>query len=166
VKRSHERKRIFWRRAIVALALIPVVLVCLLGGIISYAFGKAYITNNQILSEYEQEFHKTPHPTDTSVVALKRRVTQPPGNGGHCFYFVGEVRRFSGNRSSIKAFYADKQVQLEFFDHEKLDRRYLYGLDQLSNWNISETNSDENFYLVYTLETRNDDYTSIDLRCS
>lgn len=157
---------IFLKRALATLALIPVVVFCLLAGVLSFAVGKVYIANNRILGEYEQKFHTTPHPTNTSAVAFKRRVTRPTGNGSHCFYFVGEVRRFSGNRSSIEAFYADKQVQLQFFEDNQPDQGYPYGLNQLSNWGISKTSSDENFYLVYTLDTRIDDYNSIDLRCS
>jgi hypothetical protein len=153
------------QRALIALALVPVAWVCLLGGIFSYSVGKAYNRNNQILSEYEQKFHKLPHPTDTSVVAFKRKVTHPTGNGSNCFYFVGEVRRFSGDRSSIKSFYADKQVQLHFFENKQIDRSYLYGLDQLSKWDSSETNSNENFYLVYTLDISMDEYNDIDWRC-
>ncbi len=158
-------KRIFWRRAIVALALAPVALICLLIGTLVSSFHKAHIMNNQILSEHEQEFRKIPHPTDTPVIAFKSKVIRPTGNGSNCFYFIGEVRRFSGNRSNLAAFYADKQVQLHFFENKQRDRSYLYGLDQLSNWDISETHSSKNFYLVYTLDSRYDDDNSIDLRC-
>lgn len=123
---------ILLKRAIITLALIPVVIFCLLSGILSFAVGEAHITNNQILDEHEQEFYTIPHPTNTSAVAFKRKVTRPTGKGSNCFYFVGEVRRFSGNRSSIEAFYADKQVQLQFFNDNQLDQEYrLYGLNQL-----------------------------------
>lgn len=155
-----------WKPTVVALALIPVVLFCVPVGIFLFATGKAYITNNQILSAYEQEFHKIPHPPSTSEVAFERRVTRPPANGSHCFYFVGEVRHFSADRSSIEAFYANQQVELLFFGEHEPDKDYLYGLNQLANWNIPQTDSDKNLYLVYRLNMSIDENNSIDFRCS
>ena len=157
---------IFWKRAIFTLALIPVVFFGLPIGVFGFAIGKAYILNNRILSEYDHEFHKIPHPPNTSLVASERRVTRPTGNGSHCFYFVGEVRLFSGDRSSIEAFYADKQVHFQFLDNHELNTGYPYGLNQLSKWRLFQTDGDEDFYLIYTLNTRIDDYNSFDLRCS
>ncbi len=167
MRRSNEKTigSIAWKPTPVAFTLILVVFFCVPVGIFLFATGKAYITNNHVLSAYEQEFRKISHPPNTSEVALKRGVYGPPANGSHCFYFVGEVRRFSTNRSSIKAFYAKQQVELLFFGDQKPEKDYLYGLNQLANWNISQTDSNKNLYLVYTLNMSIDE-NSIDLRCS
>lgn len=156
---------VFWRRAIFILAVMPLAGLCLIGIFFGFATGKIYSVNNQILSEYEQAFRETAHPLDTSEVAFKRLVTRPPGNGSHCFYFVGEVRSFLGDQARIEAFYADKQTRLQFFENGQLSKFPYSWLRQLTDWEISKTNSSENYYLIYTLNSRMDDYTSLDLRC-
>lgn len=150
----------------IILASIPVVLLCLLGGFLGWVIGEVYIANNQRLSAYEQDFRRITHPTNTSAVAFERSVLPPPGNGSHCFFLVGEVRRFSGDRSNIETFYADQQVQLQFFVDNKLEKSPYRWLDQLSDWEISQPSSNEHYYLVFMLNSRIDDYYSVDLRCS
>lgn len=166
-KRINMRSRgVFWNLAIVTLAVIPLASLCLIGVFWGSVIGEVYSTNNQILDEYEQAFCETTHPLDTSKVAFKSLVMRPPGNGSHCYYLVGEVRSFSGNQTRIKAFYSEKQIQLQFFEHGQLDRFPYSWLSQLADWEISKMNSSENYYLVYTLNPRIDDYTSLDFRCN
>jgi hypothetical protein len=157
---------IFWKRAIGTFAVIPLAGLCLIGVFWGSVIGKVYSTNNQILNEYEQVFRETPHPLGTSKVAFKSLVTRPPGNGSHCYYLVGEVRSFSGNQARIKAFYSEKQIQLQFFEHGQLDRFPYSWLSQLADWEISKVDSGENYYLIYILNSRIDDYKSIDFRCN
>lgn len=161
-----EMKSILRKSIFVPLILIPVIFLGLPIGILIFAFGKAYVTNNQILSNYEQEFNKISHPSNTSEVASEYRVTRPPANGSHCFYFVGEVRRFSGDKARIKTFYSDKAVELKFLGNSEPKEIYLYGLDQFSNWHISQDNLNGNFYLVYRFYWSVDEDNSLDLRCS
>jgi hypothetical protein len=157
---------VFRKRTIVTFAAIPLAGLCLIGVFWGSVIGEVYSTNNQILDEYEQAFRETPHPLGTSKIAFKSLVTQPPGNGSHCFYFVGEVRSFSDNQARIKAFYSEKQIQLQFFEYGQLDRFPYSWLSQLADWEISKMNSSENYYLIYTLKSRIDDYTSLDFRCN
>lgn len=157
---------VFGRRAIATLTVIPLASLCLIGVLLSFVIGRVYSFNNQILSEYEQAFRKTAHPLNTSEVAFKRLVTRPPGNGSHCFYFVGEVRSFSVDQAQIEDFYADQQIQLQFFENEQLSKFPYSWLSQLADWEISKTNSSNNYYLIYILNSRIDDYTSLDLRCN
>jgi hypothetical protein len=158
-------RRIFGRRSIIILASIPVVFLCLLGGFFSWVTSEVYVANNQRLREYEQDFREIAHPTETFAVAFKRSVLPPPGNGKHCFFLVGEVRRYAGDRSEIETFYANRQVQLQFFVDNKLKKFPYSGLDQLSDWDVTQLNSNE-YYLVFTLNSRIDDYYSNDLRCA
>lgn len=148
----------------VVLALVPFVALCLITGLFISVIGKVHVDNNQILGEYERTFRKIDHPPDTAPVTFKRLVTRPPGNGSHCFYFVGEVRSFSGDRVNIEAFYADEQIQLQFFDQAQLESLPYDWLGQRADWGIA-TNSNKDYYLIYTLNSRIDDYLSVDLRC-
>ena len=157
---------VFWKLAIVTLAAIPLAGLCSIGVFWGSVIGKVYSTNNQILDEYEQAFRKAAHPLDTSEVAFKSLVTRPPKNGSHCFYLVSEVRSFSGDQARIKAFYSEKQIQLKFFEHGQLDRFPYSWLSQLADWEISKMNSSGNYYLIYTLNSRIDDYTGLDFRCN
>jgi hypothetical protein len=47
------------------------------------------------------------------------------------------VRRFAGDRSEIETFYADQQVQLQFFVDNKLEKSPYSGLDQLPDWDVT-----------------------------
>ncbi|MEL6397447.1 MAG: hypothetical protein AAFR26_00005, partial [Cyanobacteria bacterium J06626_4] len=140
--------------------------VCLISGFLMFVAGEVYLLNNQILSEHERSFRRNSHPINTSAVAFKRLVTHPPGNGSHCFYFVGEVRTFSGDRKHVAGFYAGKQVQLEFFEQGQLQSFPYVWLSQLPDWVNSQANSSENYYLIYSLNSKIDDYTSFDWRCN
>ena len=159
-------RSVFWEHATSKFAVIPLAGLCLIGVFWGSVIGNVYFTNNQILDEYKQAFRKIPHPLYTSKVAFKSLVVRPPGSGSHCYYFIGEVRSFSGDQAKIKAFYGEEQIQLQFFEHGQLNR-FPYGwLSQLAEWEISKVDSGENYYLIYTLNSRIDDYTSIDFRCN
>lgn len=157
---------VFWKRTIVTLAIIPLAGLCLIGVFWGSVIGRVYSANNQILDEYEQAFRETAHPLDTSKVAFKSRVMRPPGNGSHCYYLVGEVRSFSGDQAKIKAFYSGNQIQLQFFEHGQLNKFSYSWLSQAVDWEIPKMNFSENYYLIYTLNSRFEDYTSLDLRCN
>lgn len=156
---------IFWKRIIFTLALLPLIGLCVIVIFWIYIISEAYAINNQILNEHEQIFNEITHPLETSKVSLKRLVIPPSGNGSHCFYFVGEVRSFSGEQTKIKASYDNEQIRLQFFEHGQLDRFPYDWLSSIADWGISKVDSNENYYLVYTLNSRIDDHTSLDFRC-
>jgi len=152
------------------LALMFVAAVCMsLSGIMFLLVANymaKHIAHDRQLSEYKDEFQKLRHPPDTSSVAFESRVERPTGNGNNCFYFVGELRRYWGTRSSIEAFYAVQEgVELEFVENGKLSERVPYGLDSLSNWSRSSANSNDNLYVVFTLNDDFHEFASFDLRC-
>lgn len=159
-----------WGRILKLTVSIFVASLCIFfGGILCLFVVKyitSYTTHEYRLREYKYEFSKIRHPLDTSSVAFESRVDRPPGNGTNCFYFVGELRRYWGTRTSIYAFYTDNnEVELEFVENGKLSARVPYGLSELSNWSISSANSQDNLYLVYSLNSDFDEFASFDLRC-
>lgn len=162
-----QPKGLSWKYTLLMLALIPCVGLFLVCGLVAFAVGNVYITNNKILSEYEQSFDEAFHPIDTLVIVSKSLILPPPGNGSHCYYFVGEIRRYSGTQSEIRSFYANKKFILDFFEEESLQKfPYRYRrLSQLSDWGVSKTNFDENYYLVYMLNSKFNDYVKLDFRC-
>jgi hypothetical protein len=142
--------------------LVPRVTICLtiffVVGTFTFAIGSTYITNNLILNNYKNEFQQIIHPPGSSRVAFHSGVHGSPGNGKACFYFVGEVRRFAGEKSDIRAFYPSKLVELEFLENGQFSESVPYGLNRLSRWYIPSTETSDRLYLVYSLNTNYDDY--------
>jgi len=67
------------------------------------------VANNQILDEYKTEFQALKHPKNSTQIYWFARVMNSPGNGGNCWYFLGEIRQFTGKKSEISSFY-DKEA--------------------------------------------------------
>ena len=158
-------KNIYWQYILITIVLIPTLYLCFLIKVFTFAPIRAYVTNNQILSEYKQDLEKVSHPPDTSLIVSQSQVRRPSGNGNNCYYFVGEVRRFPGDRLAIKNFYKNQSVYVDFFDTQLDNQKYPDEIGKLPRWATSQINSGANFYLVYILETRIDDFNSFDLRC-
>jgi hypothetical protein len=57
-----------------------------------------------------REVSGIPHPPGTSALAARREVGLF-GNGNHCDFFAGELRRFEGGREEIERFYRSVTVQ-------------------------------------------------------
>lgn len=157
----------FWQLLVRGLLLIPLVTLCLaVGGTSCFLIvisASSYVANNRVLNEYENSFRATKHPPNTSAVTLQSRVTRPTGNGQHCFYFVGELRRYQGTRASIQAFYKD-QIEVAFVQNGKIGGVIPSELKQLSNWSTSAAD-EKKLYLVYTMVGDFEDTTGLDLRC-
>ena len=157
----------FWKCLVHGLLFIPLVAICLaVGGtlfLLIVMSVNSYLANNRVLSEYENDFRATEHPPNTSSVMVHSRVTRSPGNGQHCFYFVGELRRYQGTRASIQAFYNDK-AQVAFVQNGKIGGVIPSELKQFANWSQSAVD-EKSLYLVYTLVGDFEDTTVFDLRC-
>ncbi|HEY9885459.1 MAG TPA: hypothetical protein V6C98_17780 [Thermosynechococcaceae cyanobacterium] len=157
----------FWKRLVHGLLFIPLVAICLaVGGtlfLLIVMSANSYLANNRVLSEYENDLRATEHPTNTSSVMVQSRVTRSPGNGQHCFYFVGELRRYQGTRASIQTFYNDK-AQVAFVQNGKIGGVIPSELKQFANWSQSAVD-EKSLYLVYTLVGDFEDTTGLDLRC-
>ncbi|MBD2037596.1 hypothetical protein H6F86_11925 [Phormidium sp. FACHB-592] len=156
-----------WKHLTHSLLFIPLVAICLaVGGtlfLLLVTSADSYLANNRVLSEYENDLRATEHSPNTSSVMLQSRVTRPPGNGQHCFYFVGELRRYQGTRASIQAFYNDK-AQVAFVQNGKIGGVIPSGLKQLANWSTSAVD-EKGLYLVYTMVGDFEHTTVLDLRC-
>jgi hypothetical protein len=114
--------------------------------------------HNQILKGHVQDFQQIQHPAHTVAIAREQRVTRPPANGQRCFYFVGEVRQFSGDKTVIQAVYQRQSVQVEFLQQGRFgtapkgfDPSVPYGFDRPEAWQLLPMQ--QQLYLVYTLNT-------------
>jgi hypothetical protein len=120
--------------------------------------------HNYNLSQYDKNFRRIQHPSNTSLVEAKQLVSRSEVNGA-CVYFVGQLRRYSGSRQEVQAFYANqvnntlpthdlKFLFLEDGNFPVSDAAcgYLlpYGVRQLSDWQISSSDLEGNLYLVYS----------------
>jgi len=150
--------------------LLAFYLLCLL--LCGIVFFSSILTHNRELAQYAIDFEKIEHPANTSSVSFNRAVGLLSGNGNHCDYFVGEMRRFTGERQELVIFYADqevagKSVRIEFVENgefARLDRWSLpNGLDHPQGWLKSSTDSLNNLYVVYVLDVGYE--PGFDIRC-
>jgi len=99
------------------------------------------------------------HPGGTVRVSSHQAVGLISGNGNHCNYFVGELRRYTGDPQTIADFYAAQAVPdlgLLFIENGEfpalgLDEVLPYRLDVLSAWLDSPAAPRDHLYLVYLL---------------
>ncbi|XHX80635.1 MAG: hypothetical protein RBJ76_12110 [Stenomitos frigidus ULC029] len=156
-----------WKLLAHGLLYIPLVAICLaVGGTLFLLFvtsANSYLANNRVLSKYEDDLRATEHPSNTSSAVFQSRVTRSPGNGQHCFYFAGELRRYQGTRASIQTFYNDK-AQVAFVQDGKIGGVIPGELKQLANWSTSVVD-EKRLYLVYTMVGDFEHTTALDLRC-
>lgn len=130
-------------------------------------------THNQKLASYVAAFQKIDHPLDTSHISFRSKVGLLAGNGNHCDYFVGEMRRFAGERQVIIDFYEGQEVGgeplfVEFVENGEFPRETSLwslpgGLNNPHNWLDSPSVSLENVYVVYMLIVGDD--AGLDIRC-
>jgi hypothetical protein len=125
------------------------------------------------LFRYSQEFRNLDHPAGTSSVAYKAFVGHITGNGNPCNYFVGNLRRYTGERQAIEAFYANQDYAglgggLAFIENGEFkltDLEWLPpGLKTLSAWLDPPGDARASLYLVFSFHLDLD--SGLDFRCS
>ncbi len=131
------------------------------------------MAHDRKLRRYQAALNEAQHPGDTSLIRAEKRVGLFAGNGNHCDYFVGELRRYSGSRQEIKEFYAGVSieghgpVELLFVENgqfPELARQTLpHKLDELAEWSVSAAELRAGVYLVYVLAPGFD--AGYDIRC-
>lgn len=137
------------------------------------------LENNKILHEYETAFRQLIHPNRTSSIYAFGDVRRSPGNGDNCFYFIGQLREYSGKTLKIQNFYSTDVIaekfsngglNIEFAVNGKFSDRVPYGLNNLAQWPINDLKANHHkIYIIYWLIP---DYLTpysthtLDLRCS
>lgn len=119
------------------------------------------LENNKILHEYETAFRQPSHPNGTSSIYAFGDVRRSPSNGDNCFYFVGQLREYSGQPTPIHNFYStddiaekfsDSEFHIEFSVNGKFSDRVPYGLNHLAQWPINHLKANHRkIYMVYWL---------------
>lgn len=173
---KHKERLLLWFSRLIL--MIPFLVIggplFFLGGIVM----SNTLENNRILHNYEAAFNQLSHPDDTSRIYALSDVRRAPSNGDSCFYFVGQLREFSGSPKHIENFYspnnlsetfANGEFNVEFLGKGQFSIRVPYGLNNLSEWPVEEDKVvDRNIYLIYWLIP---DYLGqnasnrLDLRC-
>ena len=145
----------------------------ILCAILLFPFARDVLLHDYALHRYSQVFQRINHPANTSPVFYKKYVGLISGNGNHCNYFVGELRRYSGDRQAISSFYAGQDYTglgdgLMFIENGKFPaagRNWLPpDLAVLSAWLGSPDEPRDQPYLVYTFHLDLDPV--LELRCS
>ena len=160
------------RRWLAALPVLSVLCVCSCVLACGGAVLRDVWAHNRRLARYVAEFEEMRHPENTSRISLHKRVGLISGNGNHCDYFVGEMRRFQGEREEIEGFYAGREVAgepvfvafVENGEFSELDRWSMPGgLDDPRDWLDSLADSLEKVYVVYILDVGYE--PGFDIRC-
>ena len=145
----------------------------ILCAILLFPFARDVLLHDYALYRYSQAFRRISHPANTSPVSYKKYVGLISGNGNHCNYFLGELRRYSGDRQTISSFYAgqdytglgDGLMFIENGEFPAAGRNWLPpDLAVLSAWLDSPDQPRDHLYLVYTFHLDLD--PGLDLRCS
>ncbi|MEM4721638.1 MAG: hypothetical protein QXT73_06240 [Candidatus Methanomethylicaceae archaeon] len=130
------------------------------------------LRHNKELALYVTDFQELSHPPTTSRVSLKSAVGLISGNGNHCDYFVGEIRRFVGERRVIEDFYAGQDVRgndvrVVFIENGEFPREVQWSIPprlmNLQNWVESSSDLSGSLYMVYILDVGAD--PGFDIRC-
>jgi hypothetical protein len=147
-------------RLVLFLVVLPIV-GCALLACASFTVGIPF--HDCRLNQYGSAFRQIQHPSGTSLVKSKELVSRSETNGA-CAYFAGQLRRYTGSRQDIEAFYADQvnnkpfsqDFKLLFIENGELPvgtaaYKWLlpYGVNQISDWQVSSSDLQGNLYLVY-----------------
>jgi hypothetical protein len=138
-----------------------------------FPFAKDGLLHDYALYRYARAFRRLHHPANTTPISYKKYVGHITGNGNHCNYFVGELRRYTGDRQVIESFYSgqdyaglgDGLLFIENGEFPATGRDLLpYGMDVLSSWLDSPGEPRDHLYLVYTFNLDLD--PGWDIRCT
>jgi len=120
--------------------------------------------HNYNLGQYDKNFRRIRHPSNTSLVEAKQLVSRSEVNGA-CVYFVGQLRRYSGPRQTVQSSNSSQansipfphKLELLFFEDGEFPAsdaacgyQLPYGVRQLSDWQISPSDLQGNLYLIYS----------------
>ncbi len=126
--------------------------------------------HNYRLDQNEKVFRQVQHPSGTSLVKSFKEVST--ANANDCGYLVGELRRYSGSRQAIQAFYAnptkgEQKVALLFVENGRFPADNIWSLpwavSRISDWLASLPVPKDDLYLIYIFEIGDGFF---DFRCS
>ncbi len=129
------------------------------------------LANNRKLDGITSAFLGLTHPPGSQLVSRESRVGLLVGNGNHCDFFVGEIRRFRGPASQLTAHYGSVPVinaadgtpvaltVISFAEAAFSAAHLPHDLDHPTAWGIGEADLRE-LYLVsaFTSENANGDW--------
>jgi hypothetical protein len=140
--------------------------------VLSFPIYRDFLVHDYALYRYAREFRQMAHPADTTLVSYKTALGLITGNGNHCNYFIGELRRYNGDKQALLSFYDTERFAglgsgLLFIENGAFPadawESLPHGLDQLSAWLRPPTKATDPLYLVFTLHI--DLNAGWDIRC-
>jgi hypothetical protein len=142
-------------------------------GVLPFPVYRDILQHEYTLYREAWSLNQLKHPAGTNRIAFKKHVGLYLGNGNHCDYFVGELRRYTGRQAAIESFYSDKKVDnlnvnvafVENGDFSDQLRRWSLppGLNSLSYWLDPATVPLDHLYLVFIFDLDLD--PGWDIRC-
>ena len=147
------------RKTILSWVGCIVLLTCV---VLPFPIYKDTLLHDYILYRESRALNQLKHPPGTSRVAFRKYLGLYLGNGNHCDYFVGELRRYTGGQAVLESFYSgqvvdDLNVNLAFVENgdfpEQLRQWSLpFSLNSLSFWLDSSAVARDHLYLVYIFD--------------
>lgn len=154
-----------------AISIVIIVVVGMLGTIVFVNTKK----HDRTLLSLKKSFDLISHPEKTKIVAQFSKLGVLSGNGNHCDYFVGQLRKTNLSPNEIIAWYKktgkissdvgrDCDVMIEFYSKGKLKEydAVPFDYEDLSQL-IPHIENNQNYYLIYVFDTGYD--AGWDYRC-
>lgn len=143
-------------------ALLGMVIICLMifftPRVLSTTLTK--ITGKTKLLEFEKDFEKIKHPQGSERISFRSNfgnfVQDPKG----CDFFVGELRSYIGDADAVLTNYIGQTVdkyppQVVLLESEQFPEEIKNvipsPLNEMTNWNLPQTNEQQLIFLVYVL---------------
>ncbi|OGO12839.1 MAG: hypothetical protein A2Y53_00985 [Chloroflexi bacterium RBG_16_47_49] len=155
-------------------ALLGMALICVMT--IAGPVFKPVMTNlagGTVLREFKDTFQDVQHPAGTEHLSLRTKMGEFTGGVKGCDFFVGEVRRFPGNKEIILATYSTQTttsnpLQVVFLESGQLPPQVSDSLPELLNdlagWELPPGAGQQPMYMVYLLVVDNEGDLRLDCR--
>jgi hypothetical protein len=125
--------------------------------VLTFPVYRDYLLHEYQLFQESRIFRQIKHPPGSSRVAFKQHLGLFFGNGNHCDFFIGEIRRYSGDQQAIKSFYSEPagmDISILFIENGEFPEDFRlnyfpYTYDSLSDWLDSPNVPRDHLYLLY-----------------
>jgi hypothetical protein len=127
--------------------------------VLTFPVYRDFLEHDLSLNREIKAFRQIKHPPGSSRISSRKYLGLLTGNGNHCDFFIGELRRYSGEQKTIKSFYqsnpaaVNDDVGIIFIENGGLPAGIQfwgtpYRLTSLSGWLDSPDEPRDHLYII------------------